>query len=76
MRHMSVLYESLDSDQQKSFVEFMHTLQSETLGAVFALLDNQDTVDGQTHNLELQHGDDKINGDLSEILFELEQECE
>jgi len=70
------IYVSLTEEEKREFQAFLRAVQTDVLGSVFDLLDNQAYPAVQSTDLLLTHGSERLNGDLTDILYRKHEEEE
>ncbi len=68
------IYRDLELSDQSDLIDVLRFAQSDSISSILSILDNQTFPNVQKEDLVLLHGEEKINGDLTDIYLEKEEE--
>jgi hypothetical protein len=68
------IYRDLDPSDQSKLIGVLRFAQFDAISSILSILDNQSFPDVQKEDFVLLHGEEKINGDLTDIYLEKEEE--
>jgi hypothetical protein len=69
------LYNNINNEQRKSFLNFIRLIQTNTVSHILGILDGSTYLDEkrQSFILKTEQEEDIINGDLQDIFLEMEE---
>ncbi len=67
-------YNSLEPEQKAHFIEFIRTIQVDTISLVLGILVGKDYLNEERVEFTLMAGEEVITGDLQDIFLEIEED--
>ena len=68
------VYSGVAPDKQELLWDFVRMVQSDSISSILSILDNQTYPSIQKEDLKLMHGSEPLNGNLTDIYWEKEEE--